>query len=63
MNEKVTGLDWKDFVNLNVAITAAIKDYQRMIDSKSHIAGYWAGEITTLKATQEKLNNNRSIER
>ena len=63
MTEKLTGLNHHDFVNLNVAITAVMKDYQRMIDNKSHIADYWAREIVKLKATKEKINSNRSYER
>ena len=63
MNEKVTGLDWRDFVGINIGIDSLIKDYQRLIDNGSTIADYWAGEIVKLKATQEKINQNRSIER
>jgi hypothetical protein len=63
MNEKVTGLDWRDFVGLNVGLTHLIKDYQRLIDNGSPISDYWAGEIVKLEATQKKLNQNRSIER
>ena len=63
MNEKVTGLDWRDFVGINTGISSLIKDYQRLIDNGSAIADYWAGEIVKLKATQKKIAQNRSIER
>ena len=63
MNEKVTGLEWQDFVNLNVSIDSLVKDYQRLIDNGSTIADFWAGEIVKLKATQKKIAQNRSIER
>jgi len=63
MNEKVTGLDWRDFVGINIGLDSVIKDYQRLIDNGSSIADYWAGEIVKLKATQKKINQNRSIER
>jgi len=63
MQEKVTGLDWRDFVGINIGLDSVIKDYQRLIDNGSSIADYWAGEIVKLKATQKKINQNRSIER
>ena len=59
LTEKLTGLDHHDFTNMNVAITSLIKEYQRI----SHLSEYWAGEIVKLRATQVKLNNNRSYER
>ena len=63
MQEKVTGLDWRDFANINTGISSLIKDYQRLIDNGSTIADYWAAEIVKLKATQKKIARNRSIER
>lgn len=63
MQEKVTGLDWRDFVNINVGIDSLVKDYQRLIDNGSTIADFWAAEIVKLKATQKKIAQNRSIER
>ena len=33
MNEKVTGLDWRDFVGINIGIDSVIKDYQRLKQS------------------------------
>ena len=63
MQEKVTGLDWRDFVGINIGIDSLIKDYQRLIDNGSTIADYWADEIVKLKATQKKIAQNRSIER
>ena len=62
MKEKVTGLDWRDFVSLNLGITELIKNYQSLIDSGSSMSDFWAQEIETLKATQKKINKNRSIE-
>lgn len=63
MTEKLTGLDYHDFININVAIKTLIEDYQRMIDNGSHIADYWAGEIVKLQETQAKVQDNRSYER
>ena len=62
MKEKVTGLDWRDFVSLNLGITELIKNYQSLIDSGSSLSSFWAQEIKQLKATQKKINENRSIE-
>jgi hypothetical protein len=63
MQEKVTGLEWRDFANIDVGIRRLIKEYQRFIDNGSDIADYWVGEIATLKATQKKIAKNRSIDR
>ena len=63
MQEKVTGLDWRDFTNINTGISSLIKEYQRLIDNGSTIADFWADEIAKLKATQKKIARNRSIER
>ena len=63
MKEKVTGLDWRDFANINIGIDTVIKEYQHLIDNGSTIADFWAGEIVKLKATQKKIAQNRSIER
>ncbi|MFZ9080517.1 MAG: hypothetical protein ACO23H_18435 [Alphaproteobacteria bacterium] len=63
MQEKVTGLDWQDFVGINIGIDSLIKDYQRLIDNGSTIADYWGRQIEELKATQKKIAQNRSIER
>ena len=63
MKEKVTGLDWKDFVSLNLGISELIKHYQALIDNGSSLSSFWAQEIKQLKATQKKINENRSIER
>lgn len=63
MQEKITGLEWRDFTNINTGISSLIKEYQRLIDNGSTIADYWAGEIVKLKATQKKIAQNRSIER
>ena len=62
MNEKVTGLDWRDFVGINLGLDSVIKQYQALIDNGSTISDFWAGEIVKLKATQKKINENRSIE-
>ena len=63
MNEKVTGLDWRDFTNINVGIDSLIKEYQRLIDNGSAIADFWQRQIAELKVTKEKIAQNRSIER
>ena len=63
MKEKITGLGWRDFVGINLGITELIKNYQSLIDSGSPMSQFWADEIETLKATQKKINKNRSIER
>ena len=62
MQEKVTGLDWRDFVGINLGISELVKHYQSLIDSGSSLSDFWAGEIETLKATQKKINENRSID-
>ena len=63
MYEKITGLEWRDFANINTGISSLIKEYQSLIDNGSTIADYWAAEIVKLKATQKKIAQNRSIER
>ena len=63
MQEKVTGLDWRDFTNINVGIDSLIKEYQRLIDNGSVISGFWEIQIEELKATKKKIARNRSIER
>jgi len=63
VQEKVTGLDWRDFTNINVGIDSLIKEYQRLIDNGSVISGFWEIQIEELKATKKKIARNRSIER
>jgi len=63
MNEKVTGLDWRDFTNINLGIDSLVKEYQRLIDSGSVISDFWQRQIEELKATKKKISLNRSIER
>ena len=63
MQEKVTGLDWRDFTNINVGIDSLVKEYQRLIDNGSIISDFWERQIEELKATQKKIAQNRSIER
>jgi hypothetical protein len=64
MKEQVTGLDWKDFVNLNTALDALQGEYQRMSESKyASSPEFWVECVEELKETRKKLNNNRSIER
>ena len=62
MKEKITGLEWRDFVGINLGISELIKNYQALIDSGSSLSSFWAQEIETLKATQKKINKNRSFE-
>lgn len=63
MQEKVTGLDWRDFTNINVGIDSLIKEYQRLVDNGSPISDFWGRQIEELKATKQKIARNRSIER
>ena len=62
MTEKVTGLDYHDFINMNVAITSLIKEYQAIIDAGSPSPDRWGKWIVSLKETQAKLKANRSFE-
>jgi len=63
MQEKVTGLEWRDFTNINLGIDSLVKEYQRLIDNGSVISDFWQRQIEELKATQKKIARNRSIER
>jgi hypothetical protein len=64
MQEKVTGLDWKDFVNLNTALDALQGEYQKMSEQKfSSFPDFWVECVEEIKETRKKLNGNRSIER
>lgn len=63
MNEKITGLGWKDFVGINLGIRELIKTYQALVDNGSPMSLYWAHEIRALEATLNRIEQNRSIER
>ena len=64
MKEKVTGLDWKDFVNLNTALDALQDTYTKHAASlHSTSPEFWAKCVEEIKQTRMKLNGNRSIER
>ena len=62
MSEKITGLEWKDFVGMRLGINALIENYQRSIDNGSTLSDYWAEEIATLKTTLRRLDENRAYE-
>ena len=62
MKEKVTGLDWRDFVGINLGIKELIKTYQALIDNGSPMSQYWADQIEALEATLNRIDQNRSIE-
>ena len=64
MQEKVTGLDWKDFVNLNTALDALQETYTKhAANVYSTSTEFWAECVEEIKETRRKLNQNRSIER
>ena len=64
MQEKVTGLDWKDFVNLNTALDALQDIYTKHAENVySTSTEFWAECVEEIKETRRKLNQNRSIER
>jgi len=63
MNEKITGLEWKDFVGMRLGINALIENYQRSINNGSTLSDYWVGEIATLKTTLKRIDENRAYER
>jgi hypothetical protein len=64
MKEKVTGLDWKDFVNLNTALDALQDTYAKHAVSKNtSLPDFWAECVEEIKETRKKLDQNRSIER
>ena len=63
MKEKATGLDWKDFVNLNTALDALQGEYQRMAENKyTSIPDFWAECVEEIKETRKKLNQNRAYD-
>ena len=63
MKEKITGLDWQDFVGMRLGIKALIENYQRSIDSGSTLSDFWAAEIVTLKTTLKRIDENRAYDR
>lgn len=63
MKEKITGLDWRDFVGINLGIKELIKTYQALIDNGSPMSKFWADEIVSLESTLNRIDQNRSIER
>ena len=63
MKEKITGLDWRDFVGIRLGIEALIENYQRSIDNGSTLSDFWAAEIVTLKATLKRIDENRAYDR
>lgn len=64
MKEKVTGLDWRDFVNLNTALDALQDTYTKHAASPNASSPeFWARCVEEIKETRMKINGNRSIER
>lgn len=63
MKEKITGLEWRDFVGINLGIKELTKTYQALIDNGSPMSQYWADQIGDLEATLNRIDQNRSIER
>lgn len=63
MTEKLTGLEWRDFIGMRLGIKALIENYQRSIDSGSALSDYWREEIVTLKTTLKRIDENRAYER
>ena len=63
MNEKITGLDYNDFIGMRLGINALIENYQRSIDNGSTLSDYWEAEIATLKTTLRRIDENRAYDR
>jgi len=63
MTEKLTGLEWRDFVAMRLGIKALIESYQGVIDSGFVKSDYWENEIATLKTTLRRIDENRAYER
>jgi len=63
MKEKITGLEWQDFVGMRLGINALIENYQRSVDRGSTSTDYWEAEIVTLKTTLRRIDENRAYER
>jgi hypothetical protein len=63
MTEKITGLEWRDFVAMRLGIKALIESYQGVIDSGSTLSDFWAAEIATLQTTLRRIDENRAYER
>ena len=63
MNEKVTGLDWRDFVNLNTALDALQETYTKHAGNiNSTSPEFWAKCVEEIKETRNKLNQNRAYD-
>lgn len=63
MKEKITGLDYNDFIGMHLGIKALIENYQRSIDNGSTLSDFWAAEIVRLKTTLRRIDENRAYER
>jgi len=63
MTEKLTGLDYNDFIGMRLGIKALIENYQRSIDNGSTLSDFWAAEIVRLKTTLRRIDENRAYER
>ncbi len=62
MKEKLTGLEWRDFVGMRLGIKALIENYQGVIDSGIVKPDYWKAEIATLETTLKRIDENRAYE-
>ena len=63
MTEKLTGLDYNDFIGMRLGIKALIETYQRSIDKGSSMADFWETEIEKLQTTLKRIDENRAYER
>ena len=63
MKEKITGLDYNDFIGMRLGIKALIENYQRSIDNGSTLSDFWEDEIAKLKTTLKRIDENRAYER
>jgi len=63
MTEKLTGLEWRDFVAMRLGIKALIESYQGVIDSGFVKSDYWLDEIAKLETTLRRIDENRAYER
>ena len=63
MKERVTGLDWMDFVNLNTALDALQDMYKKHAESpNTSLTEFWVKEIKSIQKTRSKLKHNRKYE-
>lgn len=63
MTEKLTGLDYNDFIGMHLGIKSLIESYQHSIDNGSTLSDFWEAEIAKLKTTLKRIDENRAYER